>query len=142
MLGAVFYVLCLVALRNGDLRLSLEIPEICVYCIVSGLALGAVVGVMIAPFYRDVTRVLRVTDREAFLSCLHIAIGQMPFYEPGTQTAQFLTFRRRPRWTETCVGPIFVQVELERATIVGPKTHVAELLKLLKRLNAPCGART
>jgi len=137
-LGTVFCVLGLLAKRSGNLSASLEFPQIVVYCLGLGFAVSAIGGLTAAPLHVGVVRVLRVSDREGFLSCLKIATAQMR-YKPETQTASFLTFQG-PLGVFRLVGPISVQLEPNRVTIVGPKMCVAELLKLLKRLNAPCGA--
>ena len=109
------------------------------YCFASGLALGTVVGLTAAPFLVGLVRVLRVIDREGFLSSLKIATAQMR-YKPHIQTTGFLTFQAPLGTVFRVVGPISVQLEPDGVTIAGPKIHVAKLLNLLKRLNAPCGA--
>lgn len=99
--------------------------------LVAGLLFGVSFGLIMAFFLKGETATLAVEDEQAFVARLNIATSQLGYY-PATQGEGFFTYK--PSFQAgLAAGRISVQLQDDRAVIVGPRMYVKKLLKRLAK---------
>jgi hypothetical protein len=98
--------------------------------VAAGLVFGVCFGLIMAFLFRGETTAVEVADADAFVPRLNIALSQLG-YHPATHDGDFLTFK--PSWQAgLAAGRIAVQLQDERAVIVGPRMYVRKLVERLE----------
>jgi hypothetical protein len=94
-----------------------------------GMLFGVLFGLAMAFFFQGTTATLGIHNKEVFRARVNVATSELGYF-PATQSPDFLTYK--PSWQAgLAVGRISIQLEGDRAVVVGPKTYVKDLLKRL-----------
>jgi hypothetical protein len=105
----------------------------------AGFMFGVLFGVVMAPLMMSVKVRLPFADRQSFVSKLNVSMAELA-YHPKTQAAEFIVFEAVSAGAYK-LGPlslapasyftVFVQLDQDGASIVGPRQTVRKLERRL-----------
>lgn len=113
----------------------------------AGLGFGVLFGACMAPMMMSVKVRLPVAERHTFVGALNLSMAELA-YHPKTQAGDYIIFEAASAGnfklgplslTPSSFFTVFVQLDGDAATVVGPRQTVR---KLERRLGAAAGAQS
>ena len=113
----------------------------------AGFGFGVLFGACMAPLMMGVRIRLPVAERHAFIAALNLSMAELA-YHPKTQSGDYIIFEAASAGnyklgplalTPSSFFTIFVQLDGDSATVVGPRQTVK---KLERRLSVPTNAQS